>query len=30
MCGNVRYEVEGDSEASVRAKVERFLAVANG
>jgi hypothetical protein len=29
MCGNVRYEVEGDSEASVRAEVQRFLAVAN-
>jgi hypothetical protein len=29
MCGNVRYEVQGDSEASVRAEIESFMAVAN-
>jgi hypothetical protein len=30
MCGNVRYEVQGDSEASVCGEVERFRAIANG
>jgi hypothetical protein len=30
MCGNVRYEVQGDSEASVRSEVEKFLAIADG